>query len=173
MSSNSTLNDQIIDSVATVDFLNIGSSPASAQAMLDAVMSETLGMAMHNAVMRQQANSLVSSAATTATCARMLQSPLPRPHNPTPAPPAPPAPPPPASPYSKIPPLDSPPPPITEADLRSAEARANSAIDSLQAQAQVHAQKANLAQSLLAKLRGERPCNPTPPAPASTDTGNT
>lgn len=70
----STLNSQMVDSVAAMNFINNGSSPTSSQAMLNAVMAEALGMAMHNAVMRQQSSSMVSSAATTAACAKMLQA---------------------------------------------------------------------------------------------------
>jgi hypothetical protein len=43
--------------------------------MLDMVMLETLGTAMHNAVARQQGAGMVSNAAVTATCAKMINAP--------------------------------------------------------------------------------------------------
>ncbi len=142
----SSLNAQIVDSVAGVTFLNLGSAPANAQALLDAVMSETLGMAMHNAVMRQQANSVVSSAATTATCARILQSSNGEP---------------PVSP--NIPPFEPGPviPPLTgfpmdDADAKiaiaKANAKANDAIERLETQANSSRAEASTAQNALDTL---------------------
>jgi hypothetical protein len=75
MNEDGTTNSRIVDSVSSVVTLVTGESPAQSFGMLDAVMAETLGMAMHNAVMRQQAASMVSSAAVTAACAKMLQTP--------------------------------------------------------------------------------------------------
>jgi hypothetical protein len=71
--SDGTTNNQIVDSVTTASLLVNGQAPSQSFGMLDTVMAETLGMAMHNAVMRQQASSTVNTAAVTATCARMLQ----------------------------------------------------------------------------------------------------
>lgn len=97
-----TVNSRIVDSVASVVTLNTGQAPSQAFGMLDAVMVESLGMAMHNAVMRQQGASMVGNAAVTAACAKMLQrsetvlfslppdpppvgvEPLPGPHDPSP-----------------------------------------------------------------------------------------
>jgi len=135
-----SLNTQIVDSVAAANFINIGGAPAGAQALLDAVMSETLGMAMHNAVMRQQANSVVSSAATTATCARILQT-----GGGAPPPPAPPYFP--IEPGPVIPPLDGP----VEADTAMVMAKVNAdvqgAIFNLEAQAAASQQEATQAQA--------------------------
>ena len=61
-----TVNSRIVDSVASVVTLNTGEAPSQAFGMLDAVMVESLGMAMHNAVMRQQGSSMVGTAAVTA-----------------------------------------------------------------------------------------------------------
>ena len=77
MSEDGTVNSRVVDSVSSVVTLLTGQSPSQAFGMLDAVMVETLGMAMHNAVMRQQGASMVGAAATTAACAKMLQSPFP------------------------------------------------------------------------------------------------
>lgn len=71
------VNDQIVESVADVVTLNIGQAPSQSSAMLDVVMAETIGMTMYNAVSRQQSSSTVSSAAITAACAKMLQTPFP------------------------------------------------------------------------------------------------
>ena len=148
MSESSSLNDQIVDSVAGMAFLNIGSAPAGTQALLDAVMSETLGMAMHNAVMRQQANSVVSSAAATATCARILQS-----SNGEPPPFVPPGFYP--GPGPVIPPLE------TYDDLEAsiviakASAKANDAVTDLEVQAQSSRAEATTAQSALDALNAK------------------
>jgi hypothetical protein len=73
--SEGTVNSQIVDSVANV--VTLASATAlPAFAMLDAVFAEALGMAMHNAVNRQQSASMIGSAAVTAACARMLGGPL-------------------------------------------------------------------------------------------------
>ena len=71
------VNDQIVESVADVVTLNIGEAPSQSSAMLDVVMAETIGMTMYNAVSRQQSSSTVGSAAVTAACAKMLQTPFP------------------------------------------------------------------------------------------------
>ena len=90
MSDDGTVNSRIVDSVSSVVTLTTGQSPSQAFGLLDAVMVEPLGMAMHSDVMRQQGASLAGTAPTTAACAKMLQSPFPI--LPPPAPPAPPAP---------------------------------------------------------------------------------
>ncbi|MEM7244841.1 MAG: RebB family R body protein [Acidobacteriota bacterium] len=68
-----TVNDQITDSVILAQVLSSGTAAAQSMGMLDAVMAETLGMAMHNAVNAQQNMQMVSSAAVTATCSHMLR----------------------------------------------------------------------------------------------------
>jgi hypothetical protein len=68
----STVNSQITDSVSQSSAATIGQAAAESFAILDVVMAETLGMGMHNAVSAQHGMQLVSSAAVTATCARML-----------------------------------------------------------------------------------------------------
>ena len=91
MSSDNTVNSQIVDSVSAAATLLVGQAPAQAFGMLDMVMLETLGTAMHNAVARQQGAGMVSSAAVTAACAKMINAPWPvPPPPPAPAPPPPP-----------------------------------------------------------------------------------
>lgn len=75
----STVNSQIVDSVSDVVTLATGTAPAQAFGMLDTVMVETLGMAMYNAVNRQQGASMIGSAAVTAACAKMINAHLPSP----------------------------------------------------------------------------------------------
>ena len=77
MSDEGTMNTQVIDATSDIVTLLTGQSPAQSFAMLDAVMVETLGMAMHNAVHRQQNAGMVNSAAVTAACAKMLSVPFP------------------------------------------------------------------------------------------------
>ena len=125
-----TTNTRIVDSVTGAATLLTGQSPSQAFAMLDAVMVETLGMAMYNAVNRQQNAGMTSAAAVTAACARMLGAPFPVP--PPPPPPAPPAPP-------VITPLPGPPPPAMPPSpgevIAAAMTEGQAAISILQAQA--------------------------------------
>lgn len=137
----STLNGQIVDSVASMNFINNGSSPASSQAMLNAVMAESLGMAMHNAVMRQQANSMVSSAATTAACAKMLQA---RSNGAPPMPPFVPVP------VPDIPPLDGPNDGATI--VARSEARAMEAIGAIEDEVVESQQTGTIATSALSGI---------------------
>ncbi|MEA3062529.1 MAG: hypothetical protein QOJ94_2310 [Sphingomonadales bacterium] len=121
----STVNDQIVDSVSDVVALNSSVAPAHSIGMLDTVMTETLGMAMYNAVNRQQGAGMISSAAVTAACAKMIAAHL------APAVPKPPAPVPPPT----IEPLRTPPPNGEFADIASALAEAESAISVLKEEA--------------------------------------
>jgi hypothetical protein len=122
-----TTNTRIVDSVTGAATLLTGQSPSQAFAMLDAVMVETLGMAMYNAVNRQQNAGMTSAAAVTAACARMLGAPFPAP--PPPPPPAPPAPP-------VITPLPGPPTPPSPGEvIAAALTEGQAAISILQAQA--------------------------------------
>jgi len=91
MSSENTVNSQIVDSVSAASTLLVAQGPAQSFSMLDMVMLETLGTAMHNAVARQQGAGMVSNAAVTATCAKMINAPWPVPP-PAPEPPPPPPP---------------------------------------------------------------------------------
>jgi hypothetical protein len=74
MSENST--DNIFDAPADLDTLALGVSPSQSLAMLGAVMAQTLGMAMYNAVGAQQNASMVRGAAITMACAGMLSLPI-------------------------------------------------------------------------------------------------
>lgn len=70
--SETTMNDQIIDSVASAQMLSIGASPSASMAMLDLAMTESVAAAMRNAVARQQQSSIANAAAATALCSRLL-----------------------------------------------------------------------------------------------------
>ncbi len=72
----STVNSQITDAVSQTTTLLTGQSPSQAMGMLDAVLLDTLGVAMHNAVMRQANSHTAASAAVTAACAKMLSVPF-------------------------------------------------------------------------------------------------
>ena len=71
-----TDNGQLFDLAARLDTLAIGLSPAQSIAMLDAVMAQTAGMAMFNAVSSQQNAAIVRSAAVTMACTALLSVPL-------------------------------------------------------------------------------------------------
>ncbi|QCI68001.1 RebB family R body protein [Phreatobacter stygius] len=156
MSDEGTVNSRVVDSVASVVTLLSGQSPSQAFGMLDAVMVETLGMAMHNAVGRQQGGGMVSSAAVTAACAKMLQTPFPI--APAPTPPVPPDPP-------VVNPLPGPPPvlPPTSAVIAAAFAEGEAAISILQAQAQGAGADATQAQADLAQLAKDAAPSTPPP----------
>ncbi|MGY3451899.1 RebB family R body protein [Bradyrhizobium sp. USDA 4353] len=159
MNDPGTVNSQIIDSTTGVVTLLTGQSPSQAFGLLDAVMVETLGMAMHNAIGRQQGASVIGSAAVTAACAKMLAVPFPI------APPPVPKPPPPS-----VDPLPGPPPnPSPSAAVAAAFAEAESAVTALKMQASA---ASNLAQTATADLNqivadagGTTPA--TPPTPGS------
>ncbi len=76
MIDESTTNSQITDSVTQSTTSVIGHAPASTQGLLDAVMAETVGMSMHNAVTAQQNSQMMSNAAVAATCARLIKAPV-------------------------------------------------------------------------------------------------
>jgi hypothetical protein len=85
----SAVNNQVVDTVAAILTLSTGGAPADSFAMLEVVTTETIGMAMHNALARQQAGAMVASAAAAAICARMGAVPPPFPSaSPPPPPPA-------------------------------------------------------------------------------------
>ncbi len=67
-----TVNSQITDAITQINASSIGNSSSQSMAMLDAVMVETLGMTMHNAVTAQHNSQMIGAASTTSTCARML-----------------------------------------------------------------------------------------------------
>ncbi|MFN4296859.1 MAG: RebB family R body protein [Brevundimonas sp.] len=145
-----TVNSRIVDSVSSVVTLTTGQAPSQAFGMLDAVMVESLGMAMHNAVMRQQGASMVGTAAVTAACARMLQ----RPTGPLPLDPLDPPP--------HIDPLPGPrrPPPSVDEAFHEGE----TAINELRRQAATSSASAAQAREDLAKLATDATA-PLPPPP--------
>jgi hypothetical protein len=157
MTQDGTVNARIVDSVAVNATLLTGQSPSQAFGMLDTVMAETLGMAMHNAVMRQQAGSMVSSAAVTAACAKMLQAPITISVSPPPPPPPPPH-------VDKLdPPPPSPQPPSVT--IATAVADGEAAIDTLKVEAESTSGDAAKAQAGLAQLAQAAAPPPSPPAP--------
>lgn len=160
MSDTGSVNDQVVDSVNSVTTLMSAQSPSHAFAMLDTVMVETLGMAMYNAVNRQQNAGMVSSAAVTSACARMLNA-----YPPYTPPPVPPAPTPPV-----INPLPGPTPsPSNEVVVHAAFQQGTAAITALQGVAQATNTVAQEAQADLKSLAQQASATPTPaptPAPA-------
>lgn len=146
-----TVNSRIVDSVASVVTLNTGEAPSQAFGMLDAVMVESLGMAMHNAVMRQQGSSMVGTAAVTAACAKMLQ------RQTYYIPPDPPEPPP------EVQPILGPVPPPTPVDIAYSDGEA--AINELRAQAASSGSYAAQAREDLVLLAADAVAPLTPPAP--------
>jgi hypothetical protein len=72
----STDNSEIFDLASGLDTLAVGSSPAQSFAVLDAVMAQTLGMAMFNAVNSQQNGAIVRSTALTIACTILLTLPV-------------------------------------------------------------------------------------------------
>ncbi|MEI9926890.1 MAG: RebB family R body protein [Sphingomonas sp.] len=158
-----TVNSQIVDGVADVVTLTGGGSPSHAFAMLDAVMAETLGMAMYNAVNRQQGSSMIGAAAVTATCAKMLTVPFPI--LPAPAPPDPPP---------AVETLAGPPPkPLPPADLiAAATTEAETAIAVLQAEVLTGSADAGVASAKLAAIAASAAAPPADPATPSTVAGS-
>ena len=69
----STLNDQVVDGVAQTDELTAGIAAPCSQALVDTVMSETIGMLMHNAVTSQHNAQMVGAAAVTSACGYLLR----------------------------------------------------------------------------------------------------
>jgi hypothetical protein len=151
-----TVNSQILDSTTGVITLLSGQAPSQAFSLLDAVMAETLGMAMHNAVSRQQGAGVISSAAVTAACAKMLVVPFPI-LPPLPISPLPP----------NVDPLPGPPPDLSPAAAEAAAfVGAEAAIDVLKATAAGGSSLSQTAQADLDQLitdAGGTP--PTPPDP--------
>ncbi len=164
MSTENTVNSQIIDSVSAASTLLVGQGPAQSFSMLDMVLLETLGTGMHNAVARQQGASMVSNAAVTAACAKMINAPWPVP---------PPAPEPPPPPPPQVIPLPGPvpAPPSPAAVIAAATAEGKTAISVLQAQthgATADAAAANASLHTLEQLAGNGTAPAPDPAPDST-----
>ncbi len=179
MTDQGSVNSQILDSVADTVTIATGLAPSQSFGMLDTVMIETLGMAMYNAVSRQQGGSMVGSAAVTAACAKMLGTPLgtaPKPHagpphiHPLPTPPTPPRP--------WNPPVPPTPPPVDPAaiiDQATGAAMAaigtiQGAMGTIQAEGQNAAADETLANASLQSIAvaaagAEDPPVPVPPAP--------
>jgi hypothetical protein len=67
--------NQIFDLAAGLDTLALGVSPSESFAVLGAVMAQTLGMAMFNAVSAQQNANIIRSAAVTMACTGLMSLP--------------------------------------------------------------------------------------------------
>ena len=67
-----TVNSQVMDAVTALNALAAGGAPSSAAAMLGLVAANTIGLGMHNAIARQQADAAIASASVAAACARKL-----------------------------------------------------------------------------------------------------
>jgi hypothetical protein len=68
--------NQIFDLASGLDTLALGVSPSESFAVLGAVMAQTLGMAMFNAVSAQQNASTIRSAAITMACTGLMSLPV-------------------------------------------------------------------------------------------------
>jgi len=164
MSTVGTANSQVIDAVTSLSALTAGVAPSQAQALLGAVLTETIGMLMHGAINRQQSAGMMNAAATTSACAKILAVVPPAP----PPPPPPPAPAPPA-----VAPVPGPPGPMpTPALIASAFNDAKAAIDVLRAQAKGADANASTARDDLSELAkavadpSDTPVQPPTPGPS-------
>ena len=72
MADNSSSNSQITDTMTQLNSAILGGSSAQSMALVNAVMADTLGMTMHNAVSVQHNSQMIGSASTTSACAKML-----------------------------------------------------------------------------------------------------
>lgn len=145
------VNGQITDAVTQTVTLLTGQAPSQAFGMMDAVMVETMGMAMYTAVNRQQNAGMVGNAAVTAACAKMLSLP------PFPlAAPPPGAEPPPVPPASGVVnPLPGPPPASDRLNAAmTATLQAGSALALLRQIARGSGPEAAAARQALAELTG-------------------
>lgn len=69
-------NQSSLGQAASVDTLVVGTAPSQSHAMLDAVLTQALGLAMYNAVTAQQNASAARNAAVLTTCMAMLSVPI-------------------------------------------------------------------------------------------------
>jgi len=154
MADDGTVNSQITDSVTQVVSLLTGEAPSQSMGMLDTVLLETLGMAMHNAVSRQQHSHMTSAAAVTAACARMLQA----------RPPGPPPPPPPKPPV--VHPVPS--PGGVAVDIARNTAEAERSVEALRRDAATSGAETAAVQAGLDAIAkaASKPLSPPPPPPA-------
>lgn len=74
MNEDGTVNSQVTDSVTQSFAGLISAAPAHNMGLLDTVMAEAMGMAMHNAVHTQHQAQMTGNATVSATCALILQS---------------------------------------------------------------------------------------------------
>ncbi len=65
--------NKTVESIEELQRLLFQNSSSQSLGVLNSVMAETLGMAMHNAVDAQRNSQLTNAAATTSACARILQ----------------------------------------------------------------------------------------------------
>ena len=67
-----SVNSQITDAITQLNSMLVGKSAPQSMAIMSAVMADTMGMALHNAVSTQHHAQMIGGASTTSTCARML-----------------------------------------------------------------------------------------------------
>ena len=67
-------NDQIADSIRQVTSMNLGSEAAVNQAITYQILTQAVGLAMHNAVAQQQHNYMLRNALVTAVAKALLET---------------------------------------------------------------------------------------------------
>lgn len=162
-----TTNSQVIDATTSVLAMTAGHSPAQSFAMLDTVLLESLGMAMYNAVNRQQSASMLSTAAVTAACAKMLGVPYPMPAPPAFSPP----------PAPNVSPLPGPGSNGTDTssavDIFAKAQKDVNALVNLRSEAQSTVTSVNSDLQGIAKQISDAPASTTPHAASAGDTPST
>ncbi|MEA3032581.1 MAG: hypothetical protein QOH86_597 [Sphingomonadales bacterium] len=76
-SGESSVNSQVIDSIAAINTLTEGLAPSTSAAMLGLIGADSLALATLNAVARQQGDATLRSASLAAVCARLAGTPVP------------------------------------------------------------------------------------------------
>ena len=144
MTDDSSVNDQIIDSITNSAHAVGSTSSANSISITDLVMAETISMGMHNAINTQHSSQMTGAAAITAACARIIngnkQPVINISKN---------------DPNSPVSPLAQPDPSVI---IAQAQAEAQQAIDMLNAnakQAEANVEKAKAALEQLAKDRSQ------------------
>lgn len=66
------VNSQVTDAVTQTDTLAVGEGAPLSMAMVYTVMSETIGMVMHNAVTTQRGMQAISNSAAAVVCSMII-----------------------------------------------------------------------------------------------------
>ena len=66
------MNSQVTDAITQANALAVGEGPAASMAMVNAVMAETLGMMMHNAITAQNGMQTIAKSATAVVCSLII-----------------------------------------------------------------------------------------------------